>query len=137
MLLARTLRSSTFRLALLYITIFGAATLLLFWYVYSATTSYVRDRLDHELTRELGALQSAYHKGGRDGVSRAIADRLAGRDNADTFYLLTDDSLATCRVCRRTPNATRSGRTWSPTAAGRRCGPNAPRYPTAAGCWWG
>jgi len=89
-LLARTLRSSTFRLALLYITIFGAATLLLFWYVYSATTSYVRDRLDHELTRELGALQSAYHKGGRDGVSRAIADRLAGRDKADTFYLLTD-----------------------------------------------
>ena len=50
MLLAKTLRSSTFGLALLLIGIFGAAVIALLSYVYWSTASYVRSRADHAIT---------------------------------------------------------------------------------------
>ena len=57
MLLVKTLRSSTLRLALLSIGIFGAAVAALFSYVYWSTASYVRSRADRAIAAERAVLQ--------------------------------------------------------------------------------
>jgi signal transduction histidine kinase len=93
-LLARTLRSSTFRLALIYILLFGAAALLLFWYLYSSTTSYVLDRTDRALAAEIATLQNAFTNGGLTGVIARVDERIAASHEAGYFYLLTDASSA-------------------------------------------
>jgi hypothetical protein len=56
-LLAKTLRSRTFKLALVYIGIFGAMVIALFNYVYWSTASFVRTRSDRAITAELAMLQ--------------------------------------------------------------------------------
>jgi signal transduction histidine kinase len=93
-LLARTFRSSTFRLALIYISLFGATTLLLFWYVYSSTTSYVLGRIDRALIGEITTLQTAFEKSQRSGIVALIEERIATTKETGNLYLLTDASSA-------------------------------------------
>src|SRR6516165_10169901 len=76
-LLAKTLRSTTFKLALLSIAIFGAIVFALLGYVYWSTVSYVRSRSDQAITRDLASLQRVYASAGRSGLTDAIAQRLA------------------------------------------------------------
>src|SRR5882757_9322405 len=59
-LLAKTLRSSTLKLALISIGIFGAAVVALFGYVYWSTASYVRDRADRAIAADQAMLQRTY-----------------------------------------------------------------------------
>jgi signal transduction histidine kinase len=92
-LLAKTLRSSTFKLALICIAIFGAMVFALLGYVYWSTTSYVRSRSDHELTTELAILQKAYAIAGRSGLITTIAQRLADQRFEGGAYLLADSSF--------------------------------------------
>lgn len=93
-LLAKTLRSSTFKLALICIGIFGATVVALFGYVYWSTASFVHGRSDHALTTELAILQKAYAGGGRSGLIATIAQRIADERFAGGVYLLADPSLA-------------------------------------------
>jgi signal transduction histidine kinase len=93
-LFAKTLRSSTFRLALIYIGIFGAAVIALFGYVYWSTASYVRSPSDHGIATELAILQKAYAGAGRSGLIAAITQRIADERFEDGVYLLTDPSFA-------------------------------------------
>ncbi|MGP0094169.1 MAG: sensor histidine kinase [Xanthobacteraceae bacterium] len=93
MLLAKTLRSSTLKLALICIAIFGAAVFALFGYVYWSTASYVRGRSDHAIEAELGVLQRAYDRAGRVGLTAAIEQRLADERFGGGSYLLADPSF--------------------------------------------
>ena len=94
MLLAKTLRSSTLRLALICVGIFGAAVCALFSYVYWSTASYVRGRSDHAIAAEHVILRQAYDRAGRDGLIATIRQRIADERFEGGFYLLTDASLA-------------------------------------------
>ena len=94
MLLAKTLRSTTFKLALISIAIFGALVFALFGYVYWSTASYVRSRSDHAIATELAILQKAYASAGRSGLIAAIAQRLADQRFEGGVYLLADPSFA-------------------------------------------
>ena len=94
MLLAKTLRSSTLRLALICVGIFGAAVCALFSYVYWSTASYVRGRSDHAIAAEHVILRHAYDRAGRDGLIATIRQRIADERFEGGFYLLADASLA-------------------------------------------
>ena len=94
MLLAKTLRSSTLRLALICVGIFGAAVCALFSYVYWSTASYVRGRSDHAIAAEHVILRQAYDRAGRDGLIATIRQRIADERFEGGFYLLADASLA-------------------------------------------
>jgi len=93
-LLAKTLRSSTLRLALICVGIFGAAVCALFSYVYWSTASYVRGRSDHAIAAEHVILRQAYDRAGRDGLIATIRQRIADERFEGGFYLLADASLA-------------------------------------------
>ncbi|MGY3484321.1 signal transduction histidine kinase [Bradyrhizobium sp. USDA 4011] len=86
MLLAKTLRSSTFRLALIAIGTFGLIVSVIFAYVYWSTLSYVRDRSDRAIMTEQASLDDAYARSGRDGLTALIAQRIASK--GDQVYLL-------------------------------------------------
>ena len=94
MLLTKTLRSSTLRLALICIGIFGTMVCALFGYVYWSTASYVRTRSDHAIAAEQAILNRAYDRRGRDGLIDTIARRIAGERLEGGLYLLADSSLA-------------------------------------------
>ncbi len=94
MLLAKTLRSTTFRLALLSIGIFGAVVIALFAYVYWSTASYVRSRSDQATAAELAILQRAYAGGGRTGLAAAIERRITDQRVQGGVYLLANPSFA-------------------------------------------
>jgi signal transduction histidine kinase len=92
-LLAKTLTSSTFKLALIAIGTFGVITAAIFAYVYLATTSYVRSRSDREILTEISSLKETYERSGREGLIALIGAHLADKSFADHVYLLTDPSL--------------------------------------------
>jgi signal transduction histidine kinase len=93
-LLAKTLTSSTFKLALIAIGTFGMIVSAIFSYVYLSTASYVRARSDRANMTEYLILQGAYARSGREGLIALIERRIADRSFADNVYLLADPSLA-------------------------------------------
>jgi signal transduction histidine kinase len=92
-LLAETLRSSTLKLALLAIGVFGSVMFALIGYVYWSTASYVRSRSDHAIEAEQIILKEAYERSGRDGLLAAISQRIADGRLDSSVYLLVDASL--------------------------------------------
>ena len=94
MLLAKTLSSSTFKLALIAIATFGVIVSAIFSYVYFSTSSYVRSRLDRAIMTEYASLQGAHERSGRDGLVALIEQRIADKSFADNVYMLVDPSLA-------------------------------------------
>ena len=94
MLLAKTLTSSTFRLALIAIGTFGLIVSAIFSYVYLSTSTYVRSRSDRAIMTEYSSLQTAYARSGRDGLVALIEQRITDKSFAGNVYLLADSSLA-------------------------------------------
>jgi signal transduction histidine kinase len=93
-LLAKTLTSSTFKLALIAIGIFGVIVSAIFSYVYLSTSSYVRSRSDRAIMSEYLSLHGAYERSGRDGLIALIRQRIADQGFADNVYIIVDPSLA-------------------------------------------
>ena len=93
MLLAKTLRSSTFKHALLAIVVFGAFVIALFGYVYFSTASFVRSQSDRTIAAEHAILQKAYDSEGRGGLIALIKQRIANRPIEGGLYLLADPSF--------------------------------------------
>lgn len=89
MLLAKTLRSTTFRLALIFIAIFGAVVLVLFSYIYATTESYVMRASDRAIAADRGALQRIFETSGRSGLTAAIKE-FSSVQEGDRYYLLVD-----------------------------------------------
>jgi signal transduction histidine kinase len=92
-LLTKTLRSSTLRLALICIAVFGTAVCALFSYVYWSTAHYVRSRSDQAIAAERAVLRQTFDHNGRDGLIQAIARRVAEEHLEGGLYLLTDGSF--------------------------------------------
>ena len=92
-LLAKSLRSSTFRVALLCIGGFGVLVVALFSYVYLATDAYVLSRSDRAIDADRGDLTSVYREKGQPGLVAAINTLQAEKARADAVYLLADPSF--------------------------------------------
>ena len=94
MLLAKTLTSSTFKLALIAIGTFGLIVSAIFSYVYLSTTAYVRSQSDRAIMAETMDLRSAYERSGREGLIALIRQRTTDRAFAGHVYVLADSSSA-------------------------------------------
>jgi signal transduction histidine kinase len=93
-LLTKTLRSTTFRLALISIAVFGAIVIALFGYVYWATTNFVLSRSDSAIEAERAMLRNVYDSSGRNALTLAIEQREAVARLQGSIYLLADESFA-------------------------------------------
>ena len=93
-LLNKTLRSSTLKLAFIYVLGFSSAIFILLGYVYWSAVSYVSEKLDESIQAERQLFDQTYAKGGSTGLAEFIKRRTNDRFFADWVYLLTDGSLA-------------------------------------------
>ena len=118
MLLTKTLRSSTLRLALIYVILFSAAIFGLLGYVYWSTARYLSEISDRAISAESALLTKAYEAGGRDGLVKFINRRLTDVHFNDWVYLLVDNSFDyVAGNLKRWPALLRGDGGWSTIAA--------------------
>ena len=93
-LLAKTLRSSTFRLALLCVGLFSASIAGLFAYVYWSTADYLAGRYDAGILAEERRLQDAFERAGAPALQALIAASRAAAPADGDLYLVADGGYA-------------------------------------------
>jgi signal transduction histidine kinase len=89
----RFLQSSTFRLALVYMTLFGASVLLLLGFIYWSTASYMSRQTDLTIDVEIDDLTERYRSDGLNGLTELMQERLSRQPGGSSVYLLTDRDL--------------------------------------------
>jgi signal transduction histidine kinase len=92
-LLSKTLRSSTLKLAFIYVTVFSSAIFAVLGYVYWSTSSYISETSDRDLVTETAILNKTYVNHGPDGLITLINRRVADPFFDEWAYLLTDSSF--------------------------------------------
>ncbi|GJL82729.1 MAG: two-component sensor histidine kinase [marine bacterium B5-7] len=84
------LRSSTFKLTLLYISLFSTSVIILFAFIYWSTLSYMTEQADEALNLEIRGLKERYKDAGLNGLTQLIRDRINTQPpSGSTIYLLT------------------------------------------------
>ena len=68
------LRTSTFRLALIYMALFGGSVLLLLGFIYFTTDGYVSRQTDEAIFAEISSLAERYRERGLDGLPGSAAN---------------------------------------------------------------
>ena len=113
MLLSKTLRSSTFRLAILYVCLFGVSVAGLFGYVYWSTTKYVKQRYDNMILSDRRELLDIFNRSGRDQLARELSAHSQNSPLDGDVYLLADANYAPIAGnLKDWPSAARAGDGW-------------------------
>ena len=86
----RLLRSSTFRLALLYMMLFGISVVVLLGFIYWSTAGYMSRQTETAIQAEIEALAERYSLTGLHGLVGLIEDRIERDPTGGPVYLLTD-----------------------------------------------
>lgn len=90
----RLFHSYTLRLALLYAVIFSGSTLILFYFFYIFTASYMTQQMDNTIEAEIQGLAERYDNEGLEGLTQLIADRVSRQQaTGNSIYLLTTYTL--------------------------------------------
>jgi signal transduction histidine kinase len=87
------LHSSTFRLALIYMGLFGASVLLLLGFIYWSTAAYLTQQTDQTIEAEIADLAERYRTMGLAGLTTLISARLSRKPAGSAIYLLVDKGL--------------------------------------------
>jgi len=90
----RLFRSSSFRLAALYIVLFGLSVLVLLGYIYWSTAGYMARQADAAIEADTELLAERYRSRGLPGLTALIAERIAADPARSNLYLLTDAGFA-------------------------------------------
>ncbi|HYE51232.1 MAG TPA: HAMP domain-containing sensor histidine kinase [Azospirillaceae bacterium] len=83
----RLLRTTTFRLALVYLALFLGSVMLVLWTVYWSTTGFITRQADESVKAEVGALLGRWQQGGVGALASAVSER-ARPGGGDGLYLL-------------------------------------------------
>lgn len=124
----RMFRTSTFRLSLLYIALFGVSMIAVLGFVYFATVGNMVRITDETIQRELDDLLEEYHHGGGKHLQATLTSRLQEGAVAGWIYLLADNTYHPVlgNVPEWPAEATQSGR-WLRFTLARRQGPSTVR----------
>lgn len=90
MRLSNYLRSSTFRLALSYMALFGGSVLLLLTYIYWSTARHMAQQADATIETEITGLAERYRNEGLDGLSDSIRKRTSRKPGGSAIFLVAD-----------------------------------------------
>lgn len=86
-------KSSTFRLALVYMVLFSLSVLLLLGFIYWSTAGYMVRQTEATIEAEITGLAERYDLSGLPGLSKSIRERLARQKTGTSLYLLADPQL--------------------------------------------
>lgn len=87
---AKTFKSSTFRLALIYMALFSLSVLLLLGFIYWSTAGYMVRQTEATIEAEITGLAERYDLSGLPGLSKVISERLSRQRTGTAIYLLAD-----------------------------------------------
>ncbi len=93
MIKSSLLRSSTFRLALLYMALSGGSVIFLLGFIYWATAGYADRQTDATIEAEIRGLAEQYQRRGLAGLTSVIAERVAQDPGGASVYLLSGNDL--------------------------------------------
>ena len=85
------LRTTTFKLALIYSAMFAAFSAALLVYLYYSTVYYIRAESERRMDLEFEQLGNAYYTGGMERLSQSVLERMT-RTGSTYFYYLEDAS---------------------------------------------
>ncbi len=109
----RLLRSSSFRLAVGYMALFGSSVLILLGFLYWATAGYMARQTEATIEAEVQGLAEHYRRFGIAALSSVVSERIQRDPTGASIYLLTDPSfvplLGNLAVW---PRAENPGRNW-------------------------
>jgi signal transduction histidine kinase len=88
--ITKLFKSSTFRLALIYMALFSVSVLLLLGFIYWSTAGYMVRQTEATIEAEITGLAESYELSGLSGLSKIISDRLSRKKIDTSLYLLTD-----------------------------------------------
>ncbi len=88
--LARLFRTTTFRLSLTYLALYGTAAAIAIGYIYWNTNFLLTRQLDETIQAEARGLAEQYQSGGLTSLVNTVADRTLTPGNS--LYLVTDAS---------------------------------------------
>ncbi|HWK43578.1 MAG TPA: ATP-binding protein [Stellaceae bacterium] len=83
-------RTSTFRLAMVYLMLFAVSVFAVLGFVYLQTVVFVSRQIDETIDAEITGLAEQYHERGLGGLVSVIQQRAARTRGTTTLYLLTD-----------------------------------------------
>lgn len=84
----KLLRTSSFRLTLIYAALFLGSACLLFAVIYWSTVEYMTDQLDGAIVDEIDDIQADWRAGGPDSLIRVVNDRIAHERAGEIAYML-------------------------------------------------
>ncbi|HEX9465727.1 MAG TPA: HAMP domain-containing sensor histidine kinase [Alphaproteobacteria bacterium] len=87
------LRTTTFRLALAYLALFGGSVIILFGFIYWATAGYMARQMDETIEAEITGLAEQYRQTGIQGLANVIHQRIERDPAGSEVYLLTDPNF--------------------------------------------
>jgi len=90
---AKWLRSSSFRLALIYMALFGGSVLMLLTFIYWSTAGYMAKQADATIEAGIAGLAERYRTSGLSGLTNTISERVSRKPGGYSIYLLADDDL--------------------------------------------
>lgn len=93
-LLSRLVKTTTFRLALLYTAVFAGSVGALFIFVFINTNVFAQRQIEAAIEAEAQGFQETYQRSGISGLIQSINRRIDPNFRTDGIYLLTgDDSV--------------------------------------------
>jgi signal transduction histidine kinase len=82
------LRTSTFRLALVYMVLFAGSVLILLGFIYWSTVAYMSEQTDATIRAEITGLAEQYRQRGLGGLEQTIAERMERDPDGSSIYLI-------------------------------------------------
>ncbi len=91
---AELLQSSSFRLSLIYMSLFAGSVLLLLGFIYWATVGFMAQQTDATIEAEIVGLAEQYREGGLNSLVSVIKDRIERDPDSSSVYLLASKSFS-------------------------------------------
>jgi signal transduction histidine kinase len=90
---AELLRSSSFRLSLVYMVLFAGSVLLLLGFLYWSTVGFMARQTDATIEAEITGLAEQYQKGGLGTLVNILQERVERDPDSSSVYLLASPTL--------------------------------------------
>ena len=84
---ASLLRTSTFRLALVYMVLFAGSVMILLGFIYWSTVAYMSEQTDATIRAEITGLAEQYRQRGLNGLEKTISERVERDPDGSSVYL--------------------------------------------------
>src|SRR5262245_6683954 len=88
--LATILKTFTFRLALVYVSLFSLSVVALFAFIYTFAMNYLEGQITDTIRARYNYLMQEYRDGGSSGIEERMKELIANDDDGIEIYLLVN-----------------------------------------------